>query len=178
EELASELHDGAFFVDLAPVRDPALLASTVAHALDLQEGEEPLSRAVAQHLRERSLLMLLDNLEQLLPGTPFIAELLAAAPRLLVLAISRAPLRLSGEHEYPVPPLVPPGRARGFEEIVANDAVRLFVARARAVDPAFELTAERARDVAEICTRLDGLPLAIELAASRSKLLPVETIAR
>jgi predicted ATPase/DNA-binding SARP family transcriptional activator len=180
EELATELRDGALFVDLAPVRDPTLLVSSVARALGLQEGEEPLPLAIAQHLRERSLLMLLDNLEQLLPGTPFIAELLAAAPRLLVLATSRAPLRLSGEHEYPVPPLPTPGanRTSTFEELTTNDAVRLFVARARAVDLAFELTDARVRDVAEICMRLDGLPLAIELAAARSKLLPAKTIAR
>lgn len=180
DELAPEVRDGVLFVDLSPVRDPTLLASTVANALGVQEGEEPLSRAVAQHLQGRSMLLLLDNLEQLLPGTPFISEMLTVSPRLLVLATSRAPLRLSGEHEYPVPPLPIPeaNRASSFEELTTNDAVRLFVARAQAVDPGFELTDERARTVAEICRRLDGLPLAIELAAARSKLLSPETIAR
>ena len=177
EELAPGLREGAAFVDLAAVRDAALLGSTIAHALGLQEGDEPLARVVAERLR--SVLLVLDNLEQLLPGTTFIAELLAAAPRLLVLATSRAPLRLSAEHVYPVPPLPTSGLAGNpsFEELTANDAVRLFAARARAVDPAFELTDEGVRDVADICRRLDGLPLAIELAAARSNVVPVETIA-
>ena len=180
EELAPGFRDGAAFVDLAAVRDATLLGSTIAHALDLQEGDEPLSQAVAEQLRPQSMLLVLDNLEQLLDGTAFIAELLAAAPRLLVLATSRAPLRLSAEHVYGVPPLPTPGTdaSATLEELAANDAVRLFVARARAVDPTFELTDEGARDVAEICRRLDGLPLAIELAAARSNLLTTETMAQ
>ncbi len=179
EELAPELRDGAVFVDLAPVHDPALLAPAIAQALGMQEGERPLSAALAEHLRGRRLLLLLDNLEQLLAGAAAIAELLAAAPRLVVLATSRAPLRLSGEHEYPVPPLALPSGAdaSSFEQLAANDAIRLFVTRARAVDPAFELTEANVSVVTEICTRLDGLPLAIELAAGRSKLLPPERIA-
>ena len=176
EELAPELGDGAAFVDLAAVQDASLLGSTIAHVLGLEEGEEPLSGAVAERLRARSVLLVLDNLEQLLPATTFIAELLAAAPRLLVLATSRAPLRLSAEHVYPVPPLPTPA-TDVFEELAANDAVRLFVARARAADPAFELTDESARHVAEICRRLDGLPLAIELAAARTSLLSSDAIA-
>jgi predicted ATPase len=180
EELAPGLREGSAFVDLAAVRDATLLGSSIAHALGLQEGDEPLARVVAERLRTQSVLLVLDNLEQLLPGTTFIAELLAAAPRLLVLATSRAPLRLSAEHVYPVPPLPTPDLAGSpfFEELTANDAVRLFAARARAVDPAFELTDEGARDVADICRQLDGLPLAIELAAARSNVVPVETIAR
>jgi predicted ATPase len=180
EELAPGLRDGAAFVDLAAVQDATLLGSTIAHALGLQEGDEPLARVVAERLRGQSVLLVLDNLEQLLPGTTFIAELLAAAPRLLVLATSRAPLRLSAEHVYPVPPLPTPELSRrpSFEDVTANDAVRLFAARARAIDPAFELTEESARNVADICRRLDGLPLAIELAAARSNVVPVETIAQ
>jgi predicted ATPase/DNA-binding SARP family transcriptional activator len=176
EELAPELRDGAAFVDLAAVQDASLLGSTIARVLGLQEGEEPLSEAVAERLRARSVLLVLDNLEQLLPAATFVADLLAAAPRLLVLATSRAPLRLSAEHVYPVPPLPTPATDI-FEELAANDAVRLFVARARAADPAFELTDESARDVAEICRRLDGLPLAIELAAARTSLLSTDAIA-
>jgi predicted ATPase len=107
-----------------------------------------------------------------------VSRLLSAAPRLLVLATSRTPLRLAGEHEYPVPPLALPeaGAHPTFEQLAANDAVRLFAARAGAVDPEFQLDEDNAAAVAEICTRLDGLPLAIELAAARSKLLPPETM--
>jgi predicted ATPase/DNA-binding SARP family transcriptional activator len=148
EELAAEIP--ARFVDLAPIREPALLRQTVEQALDL---EEPLG--------DRPLLAVLDNLEQLLEAAPAVAELLAESPGLRVLATSRAPLRLSAEHEYPVPPLPP------------ADAVALFAARARAVDPQFVLT----DSVAAICARLDGLPLALELAAARSKLLPPDAMA-
>jgi predicted ATPase len=114
------------------------------------------------------------------PDVGLVARLLAAAPRLLVLATSRTPLRLAGEHEYAVPPLAPPkpGAGLSFEELAANDAVRLFAARAAAVDPEFQLDDRNAGAVAEVCARLDGLPLAIELAAARSKLLPPEAMQR
>ncbi|HEX7310080.1 MAG TPA: BTAD domain-containing putative transcriptional regulator [Gaiellaceae bacterium] len=174
EELSTEFRDGVVFVDLAPVADPALLATTIAVALEVEEGDRSAADALADHLRDRSILLLVDNFEHLLQGAPLVSELLAAAPRLAVLATSRAPLRLRGEHEYSVPPLDPPSRGAGptFEELAANDAVHLFVTRVRGVDPAFELTEQSAQDVAEICWRLDGLPLAIELAAARGKLLP------
>jgi len=177
EELGSELHDGAVFVDLSGVQDPSLLGPTIAETLEVPEGEGPLADAVAGHLRSSTMLLVLDNLEQLLPGAPFVAELLAGASRLRVLATSRAALRLQAEHEYPVPPLALPDPGASFEHLAANDAVRLFAQRARAVDPTFELTDESVRDVAAICARLDGLPLAIELAASRTKLLPPEALA-
>jgi predicted ATPase len=180
EEIAPDLRDGAVFVDLAAVRDPALLAPTIASALGVQEGERTLAEAIADDLRERSLLLLLDNFEQLLPAAPLVSELLAEAPRLAVLATSRAPLRLRGEHEYPAPPLqlpLPVGEA-SFEQLAENDAVRLFIARGRAVDPDFRVDNESVPAIAEICRRLDGLPLAIELAAARSKLLPPVTMAR
>jgi predicted ATPase/DNA-binding SARP family transcriptional activator len=178
-ELGPELRDGAVFVDLSAVRDPALLGSSVAQELGLAEGGgTPVRETLAEHLQGRSMLLLLDNLEQLVPDVELVAELLAAAPRLLVLATSRAPLRLAGEHEYPVPPLTLPGEGAGFEALVANDAVRLFAARARAVDPGFELDDANAAAVAHVCERLDGLPLAIELAAARSKLLPPEAMNR
>jgi predicted ATPase/DNA-binding SARP family transcriptional activator len=162
EELSAEWP--ARFVDLSPLRDPGLLAATVEQALGLQGGERPAAEAIAEWLGKRPLLLILDNFEQLLDGAPFVAELLGATRGLAVLATSRAPLRLSGEHEYPVPPLP------------LHEAVELFAARARAVDPRFELTEDRAGSVAEICTRLDGLPLALELAAARSKLLPPEAM--
>jgi predicted ATPase/DNA-binding SARP family transcriptional activator len=154
----------ARFVDLAPLRDPELLPATVEQALGLQDGERPVHEAIATRLGDDRLLLVLDNFEQLLAGAPFVATLLAASPGLVVLATSRAPLRLSGEHEYPVPPLP------------LQEAVELFAARAHAVDPHFELSAERAGTVAEICTRLDGLPLALELAAARVKLLTPSAI--
>ena len=178
-ELAPELRDGALFVDLAPVADPRLLASTIADQLDVQEGARPLIETIAEHLESKRMLLVLDNLEQLLPAVSLIADLLAAAPSLLVLATSRAPLRLSAEHEYPVPPLPVPHGDLPFEELVRSDALHLFTARARAVNPAFALDEGAARSVAEICRRLDGLPLAIELAAARAKLLsPAEMIER
>ncbi|MDX6386522.1 MAG: hypothetical protein QOD85_324 [Gaiellaceae bacterium] len=177
-ELGPELRDGAVFVDLAPVRDPELLEPTIAHALGVPEGASP-EEALTEHLAEKSMLLLLDNLEQLVPDTDVVARLLAAAPRLLVLATSRSPLRLAAEHEYPVPPLeLPKQRGTTFEELATSDAIRLFVARARAVDPTFELNEENAGAVGRICERLDGLPLAIELAAARSKLLSPETMSR
>ncbi len=179
EALAPELRDGAVFVDLAPVSDPQLLLATVAEALGLQEGTTPLAETVTQHLRRRRTLLVLDNFEQLLSAAPVVGELLASAPRLLVLATSRAPLRLAAEHEYPVPPLPVPDAGLPFDELARTDTLRLFAARARAVDPSFGLDERSAPDVARICARLDGLPLAIELAAARAKLLsPAEMLAR
>src|SRR5262249_32939297 len=126
---------------------------------------------VIEHLRERRMLLVLDNLEQILAAAPFVGDLLAAAPRLWILATSRAPLRLAAEREYPVPPFEAPDAALPFEALVRTDAVRLFTAGAQAVDPEFELDTASAPEVARVCGRLDGLPLAIELAAARAKLL-------
>jgi predicted ATPase/DNA-binding SARP family transcriptional activator len=179
DALEQEFRDGALFVGLAAVSSPELLVPTIAEALDVREGDRQLAEGVKEHLRERRLLLVLDNLEQLLPAAPFIGELLAAAPRLAILATSRAPLRLAAEHDYPVPPFDTPAADLPFETLVQTDALRLFIARARAVNPAFELDEPSARDVARICRRLDGLPLAIELAAARSKLLaPGEILER
>jgi predicted ATPase/DNA-binding SARP family transcriptional activator len=179
-ELGPELRDGAVFVDLAAVHDPALLGPALAQTLDVSETGDAVEDVLAADLRDRSTLLLLDNLEQLVPHVELVSRLLAAAPRLLVLATSRTPLRLSGEHEYAVPPLAAPepGVEMNFEELTSNDAVRLFAARAVAVDPEFQLDDANAAAVAEVCARLDGLPLAIELAAARSKLLPPETMRR
>jgi predicted ATPase/DNA-binding SARP family transcriptional activator len=179
QALEPELRDGALFVGLAPVSSPELLVPTIAEALDVREGERSLAEGVTEHLRERRLLLVLDNFEQLLSAAPFVGDVLAEAPRLWVLATSRAPLRLAAEHEYPVPPFDPPDAGLPFEALVQTDALRLFAARARAVDPAFELDEAGAPDVARVCGRLDGLPLAIELAAARSKLLaPAEILER
>ncbi|TML76960.1 MAG: protein kinase, partial [Actinobacteria bacterium] len=171
QALEPELRDGALFISLAPVSSPELLVSTIAEALDVRDGERPLAEDVSESLRERRLLLVLDNFEQLLDAAPVVGDLLAAAPRLWVLATSRAPLRLAAEHEYPVPPFDTPDADLPFEALVQTDVLRLFAARARAVDPDFELDTVTAPDIARVCARLDGLPLAIELAAARSKLL-------
>jgi predicted ATPase/DNA-binding SARP family transcriptional activator len=180
EELGRELRDGAVFVDLAPLRDPALLGPAIAGALGVTESAGPVDDQLAADLADKSMLLVLDNVEQLVPDVGLVSRLLVAAPRLLVLATSRSPLRLAGEQLYPVPPLELPRKAAGtpFEELVANDSVRLFAARAQAVDPSFELDQGNVGAVARICERLDGLPLAIELAAARSNLLPPEAMSR
>ena len=173
-EAASSFPDGAFWVALAPISDPELVPSTIAHALGVQvSGNElPIDR-VAEHVRGKKLLLVLDNFEQILAAAPMISTLLTAAPDLKVLTSSRAPLRISGEQELPVPPLdLPdPERLPSLEVLAQSDAVRLFIERARAVKPDFMITAENAAAVAEICFHLEGLPLAIELAAARVKLL-------
>jgi predicted ATPase len=145
QALAPELRDGAVFVDLSSVTDAELVLPTVAHALELPSADDALAA-----LRDSSLLFVLDNLEQLGASVQPVAALLAAAPRLRVLATSRTPLRLSGEHEYPVPPLPVPSGAQAFEHLVENDAVRLLAARAQAANPSFALTDENISDVAAI----------------------------
>ncbi len=177
--LEPELRDGALFVSLAQISSADLLVPTIAETLDVREGGRQLAESVTEHLRERRILLVLDNFEQLLPAAPFVGELLTAAPRLWILATSRAPLRLAAEREYPVPPFDIPAADLPFEALVETDVLRLFAARARAVDPGFELDGTSAAEVARVCTRLDGLPLAIELAAARSKLLaPAEILQR
>ena len=161
------------------MRDPGLVAAAVAKVLDVKEaGERPLLDSVRAHLRDRQLLLLLDNFEQVAEAAPLVAELLAAAPRLTVLATSRAALRLSGEREYPVPPLAlpDPRHLPAPGQLGRYAAVRLFVERAQAVKPDFRLTNENAPAIAAICHRLDGLPLAIELAAARVRLLPPQAM--
>jgi predicted ATPase/DNA-binding CsgD family transcriptional regulator len=173
-DLADDFGDGVCFVDLAPIVNPALVPSVIARALEVNEAAgRPLAEILVEHLRGQSLLLVLDNVEQVLDATPLVAALLAACPALKVLATSRAALRLSGEHEVPVPPLdlLDPRRLPDLETVARTDAVTLFVQRARAARPDFGLTAENAQTVAELCARLDGLPLAIELAAARIKLL-------
>ncbi len=173
-EAATLFPDGAFWVPLAPISDPDLVASTIAHSLGVHVGgkEEPLER-VLEHVRGKRMLLVLDNFEQVLSAAPSVSALLASGPDLKVITSSRAPLRISGEQEFPVPPLdLPdPERLPSLEALAQSDAVKLFIERARAVKPDFMVTAENAAAVAEICNRLDGLPLAIELAAARVKLL-------
>jgi predicted ATPase/DNA-binding SARP family transcriptional activator len=176
-ELLEAFADGAYFVDLAPIRDPELVLPTIAQALGVREAEgRPLRESLKDYLREKQLLLLLDNFEQVLAAAPRVAELLTAAPRLKVLVTSRAILRLRGEHDFPVPPLALPDRGRlpDREQLCQYAAVALFIQRAVAVRPEFAVTNENAPAVVEICHRLDGLPLAIELAAARIRLLSPE----
>jgi class 3 adenylate cyclase len=173
-EAAMDFPDGAFWVPLAPISDPDLVPSTIAHALGVHIGgkEMPLERVI-EHVRGKRMLLVLDNFEQVLPAAPSVVALLASGPDLKVITSSRAPLRIAGEQEFPVPPLdLPdPQRLPSLDVLAQSDAVRLFIERARAVKPDFMVTAENAAAVTEICYRLDGLPLAIELAAARVKLL-------
>ena len=174
-ELIDEFEGGTFFVPLAPITDPALVAPTIARALGLTEtGDQTLEELLRDYLRDRQTLLLLDNFEQVLGAPPLVTELLSAAPNLKVLTTSRILLRLYGEYEFAVPPLeVPdPKRPQPLEQVTQYDAVRLFIERARAAKADFTVTSDNAPEVAEICARLDGLPLAIELAAARTKLLP------
>ncbi|MEA2523106.1 MAG: hypothetical protein QOF73_333, partial [Thermomicrobiales bacterium] len=180
---ADAFADGVAFVALAPINDPALVLPAIAAALGVREvGERSLASSLAVALRNRQLLLILDNFEHVLDAAPGVVELLAACPQLTVLVTSRAPLRVSGEHEVPVPPLALPDRPNGahrrsgLEEVAQSEAVRLFVPRAQAIRPDFALTPSNADTVVTICRRLDGLPLAIELAAARIRLLPPEAL--
>jgi len=174
EESAGSFGDGTFFVPLAAISDPELVPSTIAHTLGVQlsGSEVPLTR-VLDHVRGKRMLLVLDNFEQILPAAPVVGQLLGASSALKVIASSRAPLRIAGEQEFPVPPLdLPnPERLPSLEVLTQSDAVRLFIERAMGVRPDFRVTPENSAAVAEIVYRLDGLPLAIELAAARIKVL-------
>ncbi|HUG15405.1 MAG TPA: tetratricopeptide repeat protein [Thermomicrobiales bacterium] len=166
--VAAEFGDGVFFVSLAPVSDPALVISTIAAALRVQEtADRTTLHGLMDLLAGKQALLVLDNFEQVIDAAPVVAALLGACPRLKVLITSRMPLRIAGEQEAPVQPLALPDD-RG---VMPAEAVDLFVQRARARRPSFDLTDENAPIVAAICRALDGLPLAIELAAARITLL-------
>lgn len=161
-------------IELGPIQDARLVASAMANAMDIREaGGVSAAAALEQYLRDKDLLLVLDNLEHLLPVTPLIARLLAGSPGLQILATSRVPLALRGERQVPVLPLTLPGSGEvaNYCSVASAEAVRLFVARARDADPGFELRADNVSLVAEICRRLDGLPLALELAAVRTTVL-------
>jgi predicted ATPase/class 3 adenylate cyclase len=174
-DLLENFPDGTFFAPLATLSEAELFFSAVAETLGVKEtGELPLDERLKDYLSERRLLLMLDNFEQVLEAASAVTELLVRAPGLKVLATSRTPLRLYGEHVFPVPPLSMPDLKRPppLERLTQYEAVGLFVERARALQPNFEVTNESAPAVAEICVRLDGLPLAIELAAARITMLP------
>ena len=158
----------ACFVPLAPLRDPHLVAPAIAEALGLRDaGDADWAEAVRAHLAARPQLLVLDNLEHLAPAAALLADLLAACPRLTILATSRAPLHLRGERPYPVPTLPTPDPARlpPLDLLARTPAIAIFVQRARVAVPGFALSAANAAAIAGICRRLDGLPLALELAA-------------
>ena len=172
--------DGVIFVDLSRARDTNAVLTAITRAIGLgEEVERPPKEVLADHLRERRLLLVLDNFEQVTAAATLVAELLAECPSVHILVTSRETLHLRGEHTYPIPPLaLPPAAARevSAEEVQAFEATQFFLDRAKAVRPDFELTDENAPAIAEICRRLDGLPLAIELAAARLRLLSPEAL--
>ena len=193
-DVAERFADGIWFVALEPVRDPNLIAGTILTTLGLIEaGGRPARDILAEWLAPRQVLLVLDNFEQVIDGAPVVADLLRAAPRTSIVVTSRAPLRVSGEQEYPVPGLPAPRDVLALSDLekmnlpagdrlldaaaaTTFEAVRLFIARAVSVRPDFKVTNENAPAVAGIAARLHGMPLAIELAAARVKLLPPEAI--
>jgi predicted ATPase len=178
-ELLSEFPDGAFFVDLSPVTDPELVAPAVAQAVGVPEVPgRPVLEALKEHLQDKELLLIVDNFEQVAGAAPMIEELLTGAPKLKVLVTSRFVLSLRGEQEYAVPPLDPPDPEHlpDLSSLKKVEAVLLFTERALAVQPRFRVTEENGSAIAAITARLDGLPLAIELAATRTKVLSPDQI--
>jgi predicted ATPase/DNA-binding CsgD family transcriptional regulator len=178
-KLLDDFADGIYFVSLAPLSDPDLVLPTIAQTFHLKETADwlPLEH-LKSYLHEKRLLLLLDNFEQVVTAAPLLVELLQACPALKMLVTSRLRLRVSGEQEFPVPPLALPDPQHLPENATLMEyaAVALFVQRAQALKPTFQLTAGNARALAEICLHLDGLPLAIELAAARIKLLSPQAL--
>ncbi|MDQ3871561.1 MAG: hypothetical protein M3301_08115, partial [Chloroflexota bacterium] len=179
--LGARFREAVRFVPLAAVIDPGLVPSAIGQALGIMEagrGKEPAGARVVEYLRDRELLLVIDNFEQLIPSAGFLAELLRGAPNVRMLVTSRAVLGVAGEHVFRVPPMAlpDPGHTGSPEDVSRFEAVSLFVQRATAVRPGFAVTSENAGAIAEICARLDGLPLAIELAASRVRILSPQAI--
>jgi predicted ATPase/DNA-binding CsgD family transcriptional regulator len=186
---AFPFQDGIFFVPLDTVRDPALVPRTIAQALGVHEASDrPVADSLREHLHDKRLLLILDNFEQVTAAAPLLSELLGAAGHLKLLVTSRALLHLYAEQDFPVPPLeLPPespvlptgandGSSMSPERLTGYASARLFVERAASVRPGFAITPDNAVAVAEICRRLDGLPLAIELAAARTRILPPQAM--
>ena len=178
-ELSDAFSDGVFFVDLAPISDPALVVPPIAQTLGVKEvADHPLLELVSAFLREKQVLLLLDNFEQVVGAAQQVSALLAACPQLKVLVTSREVLHVRGEQEFAVPPLALPDPRRLPDLLALSqcEAVALFIQRAQAARHAFQLTTVNAAAIAGICIRLDGLPLAIELAAARIKLLSPQAL--
>jgi len=178
EEARADYADGVAFVPLAPIDDPGLVVATIAGVLGVREGGRPLRETVRAHLRDRRLLLVLDNFEQVVDAVELLVDLLQGCPWLDVLMTSRVALRVGGEQQFAAPPLALPDPARPptAEAIGQAPAVRLFVERAQRVKPDFAVTRENAAVIAAIVARLDGLPLAIELAAARVKVLAPDAL--
>ncbi len=177
-DLLNDFPNGVCFVPLAPISDPDLVIPTIAQALGIKEaGERPLMDLLQAYVQDKRLL-LLDNFEQVAAAAARLSDLLAVCPRLKMLVTSRAVLHIRAEHEFPVPPLALPDLAHlpGSDTLAQYAAVTLFLERAQAARPDFQVTLANIRTIAEICVRLDGLPLAIELAAARIKLLPPQAL--
>ncbi len=178
-DMLANFADGVCFVPLASISDADLVIPTIAQALGIKEaGERPLANLLQASVRDKHLLLLLDNFEQVLAAAPQLSDLLADCPQLNVLVTSRAVLHIHGEHEFPVPPLALPDLTQlpKSEALAQYAAVALFLQCAQAARPDIQLTPANAHAIAEICVRLDGLPLAIELAAARVKLLPPQIL--
>jgi predicted ATPase/class 3 adenylate cyclase/Tfp pilus assembly protein PilF len=177
-EASEAFPDGVFTVLLAAIRDPAFVAPAIAAALGVREGpEQAIEQRLGEFLEGKRLLLVLDNFEQVEDAAPLVVDILRSAPTVTILVTSRVALRVSGEREFAVPPLdLPEAAVSSPDRVVDCEAVRLFAARARAVRPDFAVTEHNAQVCAEICRRLDGLPLAIELAAARLKLLPPQAL--
>ena len=178
-ELQQAFRQGVCFVPLAAISDPVLVIPTIAHTLGLpNSGEWLLSEHLKAFLHNKQLMLLLDDFEQVLQAAPQLVELLSACPRLKLLVTSRAVLHVEGEYEFAVPPLALPDMQHlpEIDALLQVASVTLFVQRAQAVKPEFQLSEENASTVAEICSRLDGLPLALELAAARTRLFPLRTL--
>ena len=179
DDVKDAFEEGVCFVPLAPITDPGRVADTIAQMLGVRGMSGiPIHERLISFLQDKHGLVVLDNFEQVVEAAPLVADLLAACPKLKILVTSRASLHVQGEHEFPVPPLAVPDAQNlpSFERLGQYEAVALFVQRACAVRPAFALSQENASSVAEICIRLDGLPLAIELAAARIKVLSPRAI--
>ena len=177
--LRDDFTDGVRFVNLAPVTNSALVAQAIAGALQVHPAaDQPLISALKEYLWDKQMLLVLDNFEQLLPAAGVVAELMSAAPQVKILATSRAALRIRGEKQLAVPPLDLPDvrQLAGPDEIGRVEGIALFLERAQDVLSDFALTAENAADIAAICIKLEGLPLAIELAAAQVKSLPLQTL--
>jgi predicted ATPase/transcriptional regulator with XRE-family HTH domain len=179
--LSNTLAAGVAFVDLTPLREPALVLSALAQALSLRDaGSQPLHETIVNYLADKRMLLVLDNFEQVVAAAPLVAALLTSCPGLKLLVTSRAALHLRGEQEFAVPPLALPDRAStrlpSLDDLSRYSAVALFLQRARAVKPTFQLTQALAPSIVQICWRLDGIPLALELAATRLKLLSARNL--
>jgi predicted ATPase/class 3 adenylate cyclase/Tfp pilus assembly protein PilF len=178
-DLLDDFSDGVWFVDLAPFIEPNLVISAIAQMLGVKEtGGQPLIDTLKTYLKEKHLLLMLDNFEQVIDAANQVSQLLSSCSNIKVVVTSRIPLRIRGEKEYPVSPLQLPDLRHlpPLQRLTQYEAVRLFIERATDIEPDFEVNNNNAPSVAEICVRLDGLPLAIELAAARIRMLPPHSL--